>query len=1424
VALGKRQHKFSKLQGYGVALGVFLIALALRFVLFPVEIGLAFLTFYPAMVLTFALCGIGPGVFLTVLSSVTCFFIFFPPYYSFEHNPVGEIAVITFLFSAYLIAKVIGQLRDTTFYLRDLINNSPAGIITIDPRSGKLTSANPVALKLWGYCEEELYTKSIDDLTPADEWEVSRKRNEALFSGEVDSLHFEKRYLRKDGSIFWAETYASTLKDARGNIRLFIGYTTDIKDRKRLEIEINELNRDFVIFLENTSDFIYFKDQNSRFIFCSQTLAKITGHNSWRDMIGKHDQEVFPEDVAQIYSKEEFPIFRDGVPLLNKINPYYDASGNKGWVSTNKWPIFNEIAQVVGVFGISHDITQFKNTQDALKVSEDKYRALLEDQTELICRFHADGLILYVNDAYCRYFGVSKDSVVGSHWQPVVYEADLPHIQAQLAALTPANDVVTTEIRVFVKGNEIRWGQFINRGFFDQQGNLIEIQAVGRDITDRKRAEEKASQFFDLLTKIANRVPGVVYQLKLRPDGSFCFPFASEAIREIYRVTPEQVREDASAVFANIHPDDLDGINRSINASADTLTLWHYEYRVKFKDGIIRWLLGNAMPNRDEDGSTTWHGFITDITDQKKLELVLQTESEKNLALLRNASDGIHILDQSGSIIEVSDSFCMMLGYTREELLGMHVSSWDAEISSVEQLMAALKQQLDNPNRSLFETRHRRKDGSIFDVEVSGQALILSGKQVLFNSSRDISERKQTAAMLAKSTKEIEDLYDNAPCGYHSVDQNGKFLFINATELAWLGCAKEDVIGKKKPSDFFSPEGRVLYEKSFPDFLKNGYLKELEFELVGRDSSRRVVSLNATTILDENGKYLMSRSVLFDITRIKEIQEALRISEERFRIMANSAPVLIWIAGLDKACHWFNKVWLDFTGRTLEQEMGNGWAEGVHPDDFDRCFEVYSSHIDRREEFRMEYRLRRHDGVYRWIDDHGVPLFDSKGNFSGYIGSCIDVSDSKQASLQLQNALQNLESQTARLETILKNASDGIHIMDTGGNLLQFSETFARMLGYTYEETSQLNVADWEVNFSKEQLDDVFKKLLTTTSKFETKHRRKDGSVFDVEINATEVILDGKSCLYASSRDITERKEHEQKLKQLSIEQQAMLDNELIGIIKLRNRQILWHNKAINRIFGYESDELIGISTRILYPDILAYEELGNAAYTVLNKNGLYRTQMEMVRKNGEIIWIDLNGALLSDQSLESIWMMADITQLKQHEAEMAIIAYHDILTGLPNRLLVFDLLKQLLAQAERANRKLAVCYLDLDGFKPINDNYGHNAGDQLLKEIANRMQASVRANDTVGRLGGDEFVLLLTDLETIDEYQVVVDRLTNAINQPIYLSEAVQVKIGVSIGITLFPNDGDDPDILLRQADQAMYQAKQSGRNRVCLFTPDKK
>ena len=218
------------------------------------------------------------------------------------------------------------------------------------------------------------------------------------------------------------------------------------------------------------------------------------------------------------------------------------------------------------------------------------------------------------------------------------------------------------------------------------------------------------------------------------------------------------------------------------------------------------------------------------------------------------------------------------------------------------------------------------------------------------------------------------------------------------------------------PPPYYSFERNEVGEIAIISFLFSAYLIT---KVIGQPRDANI-ELSSETLSDTN------------------LLDALLASEESFRIMADCAPVLLWIAGLDKGCYWFNKVWLDFTGRTLEQETGNGWADGVHPDDFERCLDIYISHFDRREEFRMEYRLRRHDGVYRWIDDHGAPTFDSKGNFSGYIGSCIDISDMKENEQDLIAAKQKSEQLAQAKSEFLSNMS---HEIRTPMNaILGFSE------------------------------------------------------------------------------------------------------------------------------------------------------------------------------------------------------------------------------------------------------------------------------------------------------------------------------------------------------------------------------------------------
>ena len=248
-------------------------------------------------------------------------------------------------------------------------------------------------------------------------------------------------------------------------------------------------------------------------------------------------------------------------------------------------------------------------------------------------------------------------------------------------------------------------------------------------------------------------------------------------------------------------------------------------------------------------------------------------------------------------------------------------------------------------------------------------------------------------------------------------------------------------------------------------------------------------------------------------------------------------------------------------------------------------------------------------------------------------------------------------------------------------------------------------------------------------------------------------------------------------------------------------------------MFGYDDGELLGTSARMLYTDDASYLALGATAYPQLKAGGRFRTQLQMRRKDGSLIWVDLSGIELPGSDGASLWMMVDITQSKAHEARMERAALHDALTGLPNRLLLADRLKQAIAAAERSGHVFALAYLDLNGFKQINDNHGHDAGDEVLKAVAARLQAGLRASDTVARLGGDEFVVLLTPQQAPADAEPVLTRLLDALSQPMTLSSGVQVAVGSSLGLAHFPADGESPDALMRHADEEMFANKRASR-----------
>jgi len=261
-------------------------------------------------------------------------------------------------------------------------------------------------------------------------------------------------------------------------------------------------------------------------------------------------------------------------------------------------------------------------------------------------------------------------------------------------------------------------------------------------------------------------------------------------------------------------------------------------------------------------------------------------------------------------------------------------------------------------------------------------------------------------------------------------------------------------------------------------------------------------------------------------------------------------------------------------------------------------------------------------------------------------------------------------------------------------------------------------------------------------------------------------------------------------------------------------------NPAFSELTGYAREEVLGRMPNLLksgYQDATFYRTM----WQQLMETGRWRGELWNRRKDGAVFAEQLTITAVRDgegRLAQYVGVFSDITQIKRNEDHLTHLAHFDALTGLPNRLLFADRLHQAIALSQRNGESLAVCYLDLDGFKPVNDRFGHAAGDQLLVEVANRLRATIRSVDTLARLGGDEFTILISGLASVDECRLALARILEALRRP-YALQCSEVLLSASIGVTVYPMDDSAADQLLRHADQAMYRAKDEGRDTYHFF-----
>ena len=387
-----------------------------------------------------------------------------------------------------------------------------------------------------------------------------------------------------------------------------------LAERQRVQMELQESEQRFRHFFEKNSSVMLLIDPFTGVIDeANEAAATFYGYAKTR-LVGMLISEINTLPAERINEERQLALHEKRNYFLF---PHRLASGEIRDVEVHSTPIETEGKPML--FTIVHDITERKQAEEMLR----KLSVAVEQSPASVVITDIETCIQYVNPRFFEVTGYSAAEVVGQNPRILGSGLTTKETYAELWGKLSSGQPWKGELLNKRKNGELYWEETQVAPVKDPAGVVTHFVAVKTDITKRKQLEEAREEVLSRLNKIASRVPGVVFQYRLRPDGSSCFPFASEAIRVIYRVSPEEVREDAAKVLANVHPDDMGGIATSIQKSAQDLTPWRHEYRVKFDDGTVRWLFGNSLPQREADGGTLWHGFITDITEHKQAEAEL---------------------------------------------------------------------------------------------------------------------------------------------------------------------------------------------------------------------------------------------------------------------------------------------------------------------------------------------------------------------------------------------------------------------------------------------------------------------------------------------------------------------------------------------------------------------------------------------------------------------------------------------------------------------------------------------------------------------------------------------------------------------------------------------------------------------------------
>lgn len=654
---------------------------------------------------------------------------------------------------------------------------------------------------------------------------------------------------------------------------------------------------------------------------------------------------------------------------------------------------------------------------------------------------------------------------------------------------------------------------------------------------------------------------------------------------------------------------------------------------------------------------------------------------------------------------------------------------------------------------------------------------------------------------------------------------DGKIVMANRAALDFIDKTLDDIKGKYFwDTQWWSSNGEQVNAVKYA-VQKAAEGNESRFQTINYDKQGRPlhVDLTVSPVLDPSNKVHLLIAEARNLSDVKRTTEQLELERNRVNDILEGTNGGTWDWNIVTNELQINERWAQIVGKKVKDlpPTIHTWLEHVHPDDMPNTQAELEKHFKRQVDYYdVEFRQPHVSGTWKWVNARGkVVEWSDQGEPLRMRGTHLDITDRKIIQQQLGDTLKMYQS---LLDTLPQNH----YRLNHHGEISFLNRQMQAYLGKSARRVIGTKLAEFYPEELRSRFVEEDERILNHGVSF------SDTVSFSLESGDRVYLENHKFPIKDSTGkivgiqgvfwDVTETVAAQQSVELAA----SVFTTAQEGImIVCPDGKILDVNSAFTRITGYDKVEVLGKTPSLLKSD-RHDQNFYQSMWEKLKEKGNWEGEVWNKRKNGEVFpeTLNINATKNKAGNVENyVAVFSDITALKNQQKQLEQLAHYDALTGLPNRVLLADRLKVAFRQAKRKKNTIGIAYIDLDGFKEINDQFGHDFGDQLLVQVAKRMKTVLRASDSLARLGGDEFVAVMTDLMEQQQCKGALERIIAAIAKG-FIIRGRTLNVTASIGVSFYPQDDNiDADQLLRQADQSMYQAKLLGKNQYHLFDPER-